>query len=421
MTTQTHEHLAAGPVFALFAMLAFALYWLSAFALEARDGTMHFHADTWLYSELAEDNLFDRIVPDSQLARVFRFHPTTVVLAAGWMKIVKPLSTWIMPLHLLKGLFAAVGALGVWAAMQAFAAVVPRRHVLLWGAVYASSLGIWYFSSIEESKIVTATLSGLYIATYLHLRTNWTRRGAVLLTAILLVACLNEITAGFLVIIPVVDTLVQKGRHALTNWWIALHALSGLLALGVLEGVMRGWAPAVGTHPEGANHFSMFFWYLAQNEFSLNSLREFVVKWLLFNIAAPERYAYHWANPSIHFGGTFQPMLATYLSSPMATALVALLGLIVAISILAPKQQATMTEVPGILCGLVAFILLRSTFFFLFNAKECLLFSSSITLALLLLIAIPFTASSFPDKAKGTLLLLVAVLLFVSNGAFIFG
>ena len=174
MTIQTREHLAAGPVSALFAMLAFALYWLSAFALEARDGTMHFHADTWLYSELAEDNLFDRIVPDSQLARVFRFHPTTVVLAAGWMKIVKPLSTWIMPLHLLKGLFAAVGALGVWAAMQAFAAVVPRRHVLLWGAIYASSLGVWYFSSIEESKIVTATLSGLYIATYLHLRTNWT-------------------------------------------------------------------------------------------------------------------------------------------------------------------------------------------------------------------------------------------------------
>jgi hypothetical protein len=421
MAPRAHTYLPASSMFALVALLAFALYWLSALALEARDGTMHFHVDTWLYAELAEDNLFDRIVPDSQLARVFRFHPTTVVLAAGWMKIVKPLTAWITPLHLLKGMFAAVGALGVWAAMWAFAAVMPRRYVLLWAAVYATSLGVWYFSSIEESKIVTATLSGLYIATYLHLRTNWTQRGAVLLTAILLVACLNEITAGFLIIIPMVDTLIQKGRQALTNWWIALHALAGPIALATLEGVIRGWAPAAGSHPEGANHFSMFFWYLAQNEFSVNSLREFVLKWLLFNIAAPERYAYHWANPSIHFGGTFQPMLSTYLSSPIAAAVVVLLGVIVAISILAPKQSVTMPEVPGFLWGLVAYLLLRSTFFFFFNAKECLLFSASITLALLLLIGIPFTASNLPDKAKGALLLLVAALLFVNNGAFIIG
>ena len=74
-------------VFAFVALVAFAVYWASSFVLVARDGTEHFHVDTWLYTELSEPNLFDRILPDSQLSRIFRFHPVTVVLAAGWMKV----------------------------------------------------------------------------------------------------------------------------------------------------------------------------------------------------------------------------------------------------------------------------------------------------------------------------------------------
>ena len=70
-------------VFVLAALAAFAVYWLSSFALVARNGTQHFHVDTWLYTELAEPNVFDRILPESQVARIFRFHPVTVVLAAG--------------------------------------------------------------------------------------------------------------------------------------------------------------------------------------------------------------------------------------------------------------------------------------------------------------------------------------------------
>ena len=79
-------------------------------------------------------------------------------------------------------MFAAVGGVGVWAAMAVFAAVVPRRQAMVWGAIYATSLSIWYFSSIEELKVAAATLSALYIAAYLHLRKRWTLPGAALLT-----------------------------------------------------------------------------------------------------------------------------------------------------------------------------------------------------------------------------------------------
>jgi hypothetical protein len=408
-------------VFVLAALAAFAVYWLSSFALVARDGTQHFHVDTWLYSDLAEPNPFDRIRPDSQLSRIFRFHPVTVFLAAGWMKIVSPLAGWFTPAQLLKALFAAVGALGVWAALWAFAALLPRRYALLWGAIYASSLGIWYFSSIEESKIVAATLAALYIATYLRLRENWTRRGALLLTAILLAACLNEMTAAFLVALPAVDTLVQERWEVLKRWWIVAHALAAPFSLLLLEGMIRLWPSVAGTHPEGANHFSMFLWYASQTQLSFTSVYYFLSSWLFFGIAAPERYAYHWANPSIHFGGIFVPGLANYIASPLPAALVALLTALLGMIFLAPKRFAIVRGVPAIMLALAAYALVRASFFFIFNAKENMLFSLSATLAHLLLLAIPFAATSLPEKAKVTLLALVAATLFVNNGLFIIG
>ena len=136
------------------------------------------------------------------------------------MKIFNPLTLWIAPHHLLKAMFAAVGAVGVWAAMSAFGAVIPRGYAILFGIIYAVSFGVWYFSSIEESKIVTASLSALYIASYLQLRKRWTMRGVVLLTAILLLACLNEMVSGFLIIIPIVDTLMRRGWDWRHGWWI---------------------------------------------------------------------------------------------------------------------------------------------------------------------------------------------------------
>jgi len=406
-------------VCALVAIAAFGIYWYSSFILEEREGTTHFAADTWFYTELAEGNVFNRITENSNLARIFRFHPTTVVVAAGWMKLFGFLTPWIEPLYLLKALFAAVGAVGVWAAMLAFAALVPHRYVALWGAIYASSLGVWYFSSIEESKIVTATLSALYIATYLRLRKRWAVRSAVLLTAILLFACLNEIVAGFLVIIPVVDTLVQRGWDLRHGWWIVWHGLAGPIALAILEGIGWGWAGAAGTHAEGANHFSMLIWYLSKNYFNAESLYAFAVRWFFFNIAAPETHADHWADPSINYGGDFQPVLAKYFSSPISASLVILFGVILVATVLPRHRIESGDKQAGILLAFLAYTLLRGMFFFIFNSKECLLFSSSVTLAHLLMIGIPFTASILP--AKRILLLIFAGLLFGTNGAFIIG
>jgi hypothetical protein len=404
--------------FASIALVAFALYWLSANVIDSRGAAYLFHSDAVMYRLLADANVIDRLGVDPWLDRITRFHPVTTGLANGWMKVLGILTPWIAPAQLLKAMFAAVGAIGVWAALWAIAAVVPHRYVTVLGAIYATSLGVWYFSSIEESKIVTATLTALYIAAYLHLRRRWTPRGAVLLTAILLVACLNEIVAGFLVVIPVVDTLMERGWDLRHSRWIAWHGLAPPVALLFLEGVVNGHVVAAGTNPEGASHLSMLRHYLANNGVTAAAAYSFFVNWLFFNIAAPGSEASH-VFPEWPEDKFFDPVLAGYFSSPVSAILIALLAVIVAAGLLPRSRADGAGNATGLLLAFGAFALLRGAFFLVVYPKECLLFASGVTLAHVLVVAILFTASSLP--AKKALLAAFALLLFINNGGFIIG
>jgi hypothetical protein len=395
----------------LLALAAFALYWASALILESRGGTTHFGADAHLYTLLADGYAHERVA---------RFHPLTITLAAVWLKALSPLTAWFSTLTLLKALFAAVGALGVWAAMAAFAAVVPRRYVMPLGAIYAVSLSVWFFSSIEESKIVSATLTAFYIAAYLRLRRSWDVRGALLLTAILLLACLNEIVAGFLVVIPAVDALVQRGWRVSGNWWICWHALTAPLALLFLEVAVNGRLIQADPDPEGASHLSMLLYYVTQNRYDLGTVLDFAARWLFYSIAAPSLDATYGARTD--YAGDYGPgvTLASYFSSPVSATLVILFGAIVAACILPRYRRACLdAALAGVPQALVAYALLRAAFFFAVYPGECLIFSASTTLAHMLLIGMPFTASAFPRK--GALLAAFAALLFIVNATFIIG
>ncbi len=389
-------------------LAAFALYWASSFSLELRGATTYFGADSFDYSGLASGN-FNR--------RALQLHPVTVVLALGWMKLFSPLAAWIAPAVILKAFFAFIGALGVCAAALAFSAFMERRHALLWAAIYASSMGVWYFASIEESKIVSATLAAIYIALYAHLRNRWSTKGAVALTAALLAACLNEITAAFLVAIPAVDAFI-KHRFALRAYgWIALHALMAPLALAVIE---IGIGEEIGTdahHEEGGNLVEMFFLYFARNTYDLETLLDFLKRWIFFNIAAPEAQL-HYAIEELRYGGDFQPVLSLYLSSPLSAALTAAFAVMLFACFRPRGRDAGADAITGLLLALGAYAFVRMTFFFLFIPNECLLFSPGASLAHLLLLAIPFMASRF--AYKGALLGTAAMLLLVTNAIFMF-
>jgi hypothetical protein len=393
------------PVAAITA-LAFAVYWTSSFSLEQRAATKYFGADSWHFTELAQGHFNDRIL---------RLHPVTVALALGWMKIFSPLTAWIAPVAILKAMFAFIGAIGVGAAVHAFSAFMPRTYALLWGAVYGSSMSIWYFSSIEESKIVSATLAAIYIALYVNFRNDWTPRRAAILTGALFIACLNEITAAFLAAIPVVDTFL-KHKFDLRQWrWIFVHALAAPLALLALETIRR-IVPAIETK-DGTNFVEIFLWYVTRNTYDFKTATDFLQRWLFFNIAAPEPEI-NFADAAMKYGGDFEPAISHYFDAPVSAVLVFAFAFMLFSCFWTRESNPDRGKFTGIMLALAAYALVRMGFFFIFLPGECLLYSPSVTLAHLLLLAVPFMASEF--RYKGIALAVTAALLFANNAIFVF-
>ncbi len=387
------------------------VYWLTSFALLARSGTGHFGADAHLYQPLAVGTAIDRVA---------RFHPTTIGIAQLWMKLTAPLQLLLSPQAVLSLLFAVIGGAGTWAATRALAMLVPLRFALAAGVIYGSSLGIWYFSSICESKIVTATLAALYVLQYLRLRQSFTTRGAVILTLILIASALNEIVSGALAVIPLVDIAWRRGMAVVRERWTALHLLAVPLTFVALEGVMNGGVVAATADQESQSHWSMLLFYIAKNDYSLTSLYSFVVNWLFFNFAAPTPTAPLWPQA----GGYFMPELSGYLTSLPTILLTGAVGLFAIVltaqrSPLSRDAAGQADAMTGLLLGLAAYALIRGAFFIVFNPSEPLLFSPAVTLAHLALLIVPFTASRLPHKEA--LLAAIGALVFVVNVRFMLG
>ena len=385
--------------------VAFAVYLLSALYLGARGGTSYFGADPEYYVWLERHFQHDTAT---------RFHPATVVLGLGWMKLFSPLETWIAPHILLKALFAAVGAVGVFGAIAAFTVLLPRGYALLGGIIYASSLGVWYFAAIPESKILTATLSALYIAVYARYRDDWNAPRTIGLNAILAVACLNEIVAGFLIAIPAVDALLRG-----INWprirWIGVQVAVAVTALLVLELVVNGWVVPRSGSPAEQSHFALLIHYVTKFKYNLAKFQDFAANWYLFNLVAPTPHALWWPQT----GGYFEPNLTAYLESPLAMTAVFIIAMMIVAAWLPAVRAATFGVADGLLLPLAAYAIVRTVFFVIFVPDEALLFSPAVTLAHWLTLLVPFAASRFP--AKRALLAALCVLLFAVNSSFMVG
>jgi hypothetical protein len=385
---------------------AFGVYWLTAVVLASRHAAAHFGADTSFYAVLADMAVHHRAA---------RFHPVTTTLGLAWMKAFSPLLTpWLAPAAILKAMFAAVGALGVWAAMSIFTVLLPRGYVILCGILYGSSLGVWYFSGIPESKIVTATLSVLFIAIYVRLRENWTPAGAIALGVILALACLNEIVSALLLAIPMVDALLRHGFDWRRYRWLAALVPVILGAWFVLEIFVNGWLVPESAYQEGQSHLNMLLYYIAKNDYGLASIHGFIANWFFFNIVAPTPQAPMWAQA----GGYFEPTLAAYLASPTALLSLCVMAAI-AMAILVRPRDTTLGPAGQLLLPLAAYALARMVFFFIFNPSEPLLFSPAVTIVHWLILLVPFAACRFP--AKRALLGMLCVLLLATNAGFMLG
>jgi hypothetical protein len=161
----------------------------------------------------------------------------------------------------------------------------------------------------------------------------------------------------------------------------------------------------------------MLLYYITGHTFSLAALYDFAVRWVFFNLAAPSLQATYGAGGT--YMGDFPPGLMGYFNSPVSTGMVALFAAVVAVSVLPRHRGAITREMAGLMLGVSAYAVLRALFFFLIYPGEYMLFASAVSLPHLLLIAVPFAASTYPHKHM--LLAGLAALLFVVNGSFILG
>jgi hypothetical protein len=386
--------------------IAFGVYWLTGVVLASRHAASHFGADTSFYAVLADMAVHHRAA---------RFHPVTTTLGLAWMKAFSPLLTpWLASATILKAMFAAVGGLGVWAAMAIFTVLLPRGYVLLGGVLYGSSLGVWYFSGIPESKIVTATLSVLYIAAYVRLRERWSLAGVAALGVILALACLNEIVSAFLLAIPMLDALLRHGFDWRRYRWLAGHVPIVFAAWFVLEVFVNGWLVPESAYQEGQSHFNMLLYYIAKNDYGLASIHGFIANWFFFNIVAPTPQATMWPQA----GGYFEPTLAAYLASPVALLALCAMAMVAIASLVRPRGT-TLGPAGQLLLPLAAYAFARAVFFFIFNPSEPLLFSPAVTIVHWLVLLVPFAACQFP--AKRALLGVLCVLMLATNATFMLG
>lgn len=164
---------------------------------------------------------------------------------------------------------------------------------------------------------------------------------------------------------------------------------------------------------------SMLLYYAGVNDHGPESLHAFLLNWLFFNIAAPAPYANYAAPIWPQYAGFFEPSLANYLSRPVTVGLTILVcGLLVAATFLRRRPRPAAAGLWPLVAALLAYTLVRGTFFFVFNPPEALQFSPATTLAHLLLIGIFFAGAEFRGKRIG--LAALAALLLMTNSTFIF-
>lgn len=395
------------PVGPLMALCFFLFYWETACVLLSRSHGFYFGADANIYMDLAYGEISRQIL---------FFHPLTALLASAWMKILSPFFTSLTPEELLGAMFAFIGALGVWAGYSALKTLVPHRYAIPWAVAYGISLSIWYFSSIHESKIVDASLSALYIAVYMHLRENFTVKGGLLITTILIAACLNAIVSAFLVMIPALDLLLRRGFLWCDIRWLFLHTLPVPIILLALETAMRLSGTGVADTAEGKDHVSLFLEFYQLSEHSASSLYGFILNWFLFSIAAPTPDTSYASSIWPDERAYFEPAVIGYLSSISTSLFIWMfLGMLVA-STIAMRKEVIIDNI-SIFLALIIFSAMRGILFFAFIAAESLLYSPSVVLPHITVLAILFYSWRFSNKEY--VLYFLIVLIFLGNMRFI--
>lgn len=358
-----------------------------------------FGADTPLY-------LAKPITDKSLLMR----HVTTVTL-----------SNWLYSLpYGTKLLYSIIGALGVLVAYGVFSSFFGFGLSMLGACIYGLSLGIWFFSSFPESYIVTSFFISAYILVFLKIKDDMSLKKLCLLSGVLTLAVINDITSLMLLLVPAVYFAGVIFRDRRITRKLIVHALIVMtVSYGILATISYKYQ---NMSPFG--YFSTLYTTYGNKDqqYTWRDMNEPLLNSLFFTIAAPEETVTFHTKRYPLYQGFFNPSLTPYLSFMPSLLLLAMYLFLLFAS--ARRIYSRPREIGLFQLALWIFIVLRVIVFSGFvNPGEAFLYSSILVLPILVVLFVNFQAL-FPKYAEPFLAVFLILLLatniryFAASGFF---
>jgi len=330
-------------------------------------------------------------------------HPLTGWLITSYRYFINNLLHIAYSTTVAKFLFSFFGAINVMIVYRIFLMFFNRYKSFLFTVCYGFSLSVWYFSSVPESYVISATLYSLYFWYFIKHCSDLRLMKVLILLGILAFAICNDISSVFLLFLP----LIYFNKEIITNKRIRSYFLLHVFFLVALCIMFKflGW--------------DVVKFFLIQREgygpssYVLSDFIEPFLNVIFFSVGAPSHET-SYAPRLLSFNSAFfKPTLLGYMDHIVTAIFFIFYGSLMIIAL----SRVQLIKHNKFIIPFIVFIAARYLSIVFFNPGEAFLFTTLSTLPLLLILFCLFDTAHF--RYKGAFELVLFLSMFASNLRFL--
>jgi len=332
------------------------------------------------------------------IGHIFR-HPLTTWLIKSYRGLIEGMFHVTASIPAMKFLFSFFGAINIVIVYSICTMFFNRYRSVLYTACYGFSLSVWYFSSVPESYVISATLYSLYIWYFIKHSSDLRLTQVLISLGILTLALLNDISSVFLLLLP----LTYYNKKIITDKKIRrfflLHVFFFLASWFVIK--FQQW-PLVEFYSNMRNDFSV-------KSFMINDFMEPLLNVTFFSIGAPSHEVSYAPRMLPHYPGYFVPSLWGYMNHIVTAIFFVFYSGFIMIAL----SRIHLIKHNKFIIPFIIFIIARYVSIIFVNPGEAFLFTILSTLPLLLVLFFLFDMTNF--KYKGIFEFILTFSIAASN------
>jgi len=349
-----------------------------------------------LSSRVLEDYAFGADVPHYTfgIGHGFR-HPITAKLMEfyrGFISILLPIT--ITP-FVMKLLFSFFGAINVMIVHSICSMFFSRYRSVLVAVCYGFSLSVWYFSSVPESYVFSATLYSLYFWYFIKHCSDLRLIKVLILLGLLTLALLNDISSVYLLLLPFVYYNKKIITDKKIRSYFLLHVFFIFACCVVIK--INEW-PVVEFYSNMRNDFSV-------TSFIKDDFIEPLLNLLFFSIGAPSHEVTYAPRMLPYYPGYFQPSVWGYMSQIVTAIFFVFYSGLMIIAL----TRVQLIKHNKFIIPFIIFLFARYLSIIFLNPGEAFLFTMLSTLPLLLVLFCLFDSAQFRYKGAFELILILSM------------